>query len=127
MKQIVMAAVCAAVALGSIGCKSKPQAESPTPPPTVLQVSELREQYARVAPQAKLGVVAVVLPDLDYLRVEEIDTANLKAGDLLTFIDATQTVVAYGTVEKVLDGNSLAVKFEPGIRRPAVGDVAVKF
>lgn len=128
MKQMVMAAaVCAAVALGSIGCKSKPKAEPLPPPPDAMQVSVIREQFATAFPTAKVGVVSHVLDDHPYLRVEEIDTTGLKTGDLLTIIDSTQTPIAYATVEKVTDGTSLAAKFDAGQRRPMVGDVAVKF
>jgi len=128
MKQIVMAAtVCAAVALGSIGCKSQPKAEPLPPPPTTMEVSVLRAQYTKAFPAAKLGTVAVVLDDQPYMTVEDIDTTDMRSGDLLTVIDASETVIAYGTVEKVISPTSVAAKFDAGARRPLVGDVAVKF
>ena len=132
MKQIVLAAAVMSMAavLGTAGCKSQPKPVEPTVPtvtPTTQQVAAIREQYLREFPNARVGVVSTVLDDQPFLTVEEIDTKDLKAGDWFTILDGTETIIGYGRVVTVMNESRLAVQFDEKVRRPMVGDVAVKF
>ena len=111
------------------GCASKPVPAPVSVAPSTDQVQMLRETYKSTFPTAKVGVVSTVLIDDDstsYAMVSDIDTAGLKDGDYVSFIDADQAVIASGKIVKVNPTN-IAVMFEAGTRNPQAGDAAVKF
>lgn len=94
-------------------------------PPTADQLESIRADYKNSFPQARVGVVSAVDDANGYLLVDQIDTAGLKNGDYLSFLDADQDVVANGKIAKI-DGG-ITVRFEAGKRSPRTGDAAVKF
>jgi PBP1b-binding outer membrane lipoprotein LpoB len=109
------------------GCMAPKQSVEPmSTTPTADQISTLRQVYASAFPEARVGVVVSVLPDEPYTLVNEIDTREIQVGQIVSFIDAAETVIAHGEVVKV-DPGQLAVRFSPVIRAPQVGDAAVKF
>jgi len=108
------------------GCVAKKPIEPVSAIPTTDQVSAMRSIYTNAFPAARVGVVASVLPDEPYALVNEIETKDVQVGQIVTFLDAAETVIAHGEVVKV-DPGQLAVKFAPLIRAPQIGDAAVKF
>lgn len=117
--------MCGAMLGGCMLKKKEPPVASPVP--STDMVSGLRTRYAAMFPHARIGVVSAVLNDADYGTVNDIDTAGLKVGDILQIIDATETKLADARVAQIGD-KSITITFTTaGPRRPAVGDVAVRF
>ena len=108
------------------GCMTKPKAGSMSDAPSSEMAGQIRASYKTTFPDARVGVVTAVLGDSPYALVGEVDTAASREGDVFSFLDAGETVVASGKVVKVEAGD-LTVRFVPGKRAPLVGDVAVKF
>jgi hypothetical protein len=109
------------------GCATKSPPPAPVPLPfSSEQISDLRSSYKKAFPNAKVGVVAAVMSDQPYVLVNEIDSAGIRVGSIVTFIDATETVITNGRVE-LINANGLTVRFDEGKRRPAVGDAAIRF
>lgn len=111
------------------GCANmKKQEPIASPVPTAENVASLRARYTTQFPSAKLGVLTAVLNDGDYATVSEIDPTGLKVGDILFVIDANENHLADAHVAQIANDKSLTITFTvKGPRRPAVGDVAVKF
>ncbi|MGN6727823.1 MAG: hypothetical protein ACTHLZ_18030 [Tepidisphaeraceae bacterium] len=124
MKQLLSVTVIGALFL--CGCVSKPKPDMMSSSPTADQVQQIRESFKTSFPAAKVGTVTAVLDNEPYAMVGNIDTGDLRNGQIVSFLDATQQVIANGQIVKVED-SSVAVQFDAGVRRPQVGDVAVKF
>ena len=108
------------------GCVSKPVPVPEPASPSASQVESIRLSYISAFPNARVGVVSSVLPDEPYALVTQIDTKDLKAGEIVSFIDSSESIVAHGEIIKV-EADSLAIKFVAVTRTPRTGDVAVKF
>ena len=110
-----------------IGCAPMKHNSMGTMPgsPSADQLETIRADYKNAFPQARVGVVSAVDDANGYALVDQIDTAGLKNGDYVTFVDAEQDAIANGKIAKI-DGG-ITVQFEAGKRSPQVGDAAVKF
>ncbi|HEX8325528.1 MAG TPA: hypothetical protein VF595_16620 [Tepidisphaeraceae bacterium] len=108
------------------GCASRQNSASMSPSPTAEQIESIRNAYRVSFPNARVGVVSAVLGDQPFAFVSQIDTGVVQEGQIVTFLDAEQTVLTNGSVVKV-EPEGLTVRFEPGKRAPRVGDAAVKF
>ena len=124
MKRAMLGAILSVSLLA--GCVSKPKSDSMSMAPSADQVQQIRDAYKTSFPAAKIGAVTAVLDNEPYAMVGDIDTSTLKEGQVMTFLDASQQVIANGSIVKV-DASTVAVEFDAGARRPQVGDVAVKF
>ncbi len=129
-----IAALCltAAATVGLAGCAAKPKAPA-TPAPVSVDsarhsATELQAAYQKSNPNAKVGVVLAVKSGSSLAAVGHVNVKDFKAGDVLSFVDGAQKVVANGRVNDI-DGNLLVVKYDllpSGGRAPQAGDLAIK-
>jgi hypothetical protein len=108
------------------GCAQKP-APAPMPRvPTSQQVSEMRDAFKKVSPSARVGIVTAVLADQSLAMVGDFPVDGVRAGDIISFVDADEQAIAHGDVIEIRDGKVI-VHFQAAARAPMVGDAAVKF
>ncbi len=128
MKRIVLKCVLTggmSLALLS-GCVSTKKEIPAPPPPTGEQAMALKATILEINPKAKVGMVSAVLQDVMYVMVADVDVADVKKGDIFSFVDSQNNVVANGTVTDITDGK-IALLYDAVTRPPMVGDVAAKF
>ena len=108
------------------GCGSN-ESSPPAPPATPQQLNALRSQFMQSDPMARLGVVTAVLPSGHLAQVGDVPVADFTTGDIITFLDSKQKVLAMGHVEGIGPG-TLTVRYDrqSGGRDPLVGDLAVR-
>ncbi|MGC4033548.1 MAG: hypothetical protein QM754_17815 [Tepidisphaeraceae bacterium] len=97
-----------------------------TPSPTPDQLQAIRVDFQSALPNARVGVVTAVLAEGEFALVREIDSSTAHLGTAVSFLDASQSVIANGRVVKI-DADSLTVKYDAGRRAVQVGDAAVTF
>lgn len=98
------------------------------PPASPAQLAAIRSQYRRTDPQARVGLVTAVLPSAHLASVASVPVKDFTVGDIITFIDSNQKILAMGHVETI-NPNSLTVRYDPpgkNGRDPASGDLAVR-
>ena len=121
------AALAAALSVVSVGgCAGHKKSATSTMPPTGEQIEAIRSSYKTAFPNAAVGVVTAVLADKPYALVGQMDPAAVHENQVVSFLDGMEKVVANGKVVKV-DDSGVTVMFDAGARRPAAGDVAVRF
>ncbi|MFT3788599.1 MAG: hypothetical protein QM770_20910 [Tepidisphaeraceae bacterium] len=128
---------CLAAAVGmmtfvGVGCVQEKPAAPVTQEPTVLppapvDLNAVRAEYAKVDANAKVGVVKEVADD--YALVTDINAEEWAQNAPVTFVDSAGNVITHGTVvlRPPATPSGVGVKFVPGARTPAEGDVAVRF
>ncbi|HEY8666590.1 MAG TPA: hypothetical protein VIL86_08000 [Tepidisphaeraceae bacterium] len=116
-----------------VGCRHNPPPQKEMPAAVSSQtLQSIRESYRQLDPNARVGQVLAVEPSADLAAVGEVDVKDFKEGDSITFLDASQNLIANGTVVRIVTGEGgdwLHVRYEPaarGGRAPAVGDLAVR-
>ena len=107
----------AALFVGCAADSPEPTATSPRPVLTPERVAEIRASYQQVNPDTRVGYVNALLPDSSLASVTEIPVEDIATGDVVTFIDQQQQVIANGRVVNVVEGD-VHVKFEPTTRAP---------
>ena len=119
------------VAASMAGCAHKKP--PPAPPPgaaTPDQVQAIRNAYFRAYPDSRVGVVTAILRHKNgtFAAVGEVAGTDFREGQVVTFIDSKQKVLATGTVVRVLaDSVHVLVDRSTGSgREPRVGDLMVK-
>jgi hypothetical protein len=98
------------------------------PPVTSAQLAVIRDQYRRMDPEARVGVVTAVLPSSHLASVGSIPAKDFSVGDVVSFIDSNQVLLTMGHVETVTQ-SSIIVKYDPPAatgREPVQGDMAVR-
>jgi len=99
-----------------------------TPTISADAFSSLKAAYLAANPDARLGRVAAVLPNIKRVAVSDVTTADFKKGDILSLVDQNFNVLANGTVFEI-DSDWVYVQYEPatiGSRPPVAGDMAVR-
>ena len=115
--------------LGSLllagGCGHKKQQLAP--PADAQSLLTLRQSYAAINPQAKVGLIIAVMPENALAAVGEIAPADLNTGDTLVLMDSNQQIIGAGTVvAKTTDSVHVHYDVTANGRAPEVGDLAVK-
>jgi hypothetical protein len=113
----------------AVGCAPKKAPSKLAPQPASAEaVQTIRDAYFRAYPDSRVGVVTAVRPQNKLVAVGEVNGADFREGDLVTFIDAHQKVLTTGTVVRVLSDSVHVVYENPsaGGRVPLVGDIMVK-
>jgi hypothetical protein len=121
----------AAATVVAAGCAHK---KPPPPPPPAMassdQVQAIRNAYFRAYPDSRVGVVSAVLRHKNgtFAAVGEVEGRDFHEGEVVTFIDGKQKVLATGTVVRVLpDAVHVLVDRPTGSgREPRAGDLMVK-
>lgn len=108
------------------GCAASKKDLSVTPPPTPDQAASLKAAIQQINPQAQVGTISAVITESPLAMIERINPDGVKPGDVFSIVGASNTVVANAVVEKIIDGK-IAVRYEPIVRPPLMGDLAVKF
>jgi hypothetical protein len=117
----ILALVCGLATLG--GCATKPA--EPTQPKIAPaeRVAAMRESVEKSKPGSQVGQVLITFEQ--YAAVTDINVADVKLGQVVTFVDIDGNPVNAGTVARIVDSN-LHVKFDPNGKRPVQkGDLAV--
>ncbi len=125
MKTTLCLIFAAALPILLAGCTYQ---EPPAPPATEAQIAAIRSQFRRADPEARVGVVAAVLPSAHLASVGGVRVTDFTVGDIITFIDSNQKVLAMGHVETI-NPNTLTVRYDPpgeNGRDPVPGDLAVR-
>lgn len=89
-------------------------------------VARIRAMYQEINPDTRVGYINAGLPGEQLVSVTDVPVEDFRTGDAITFINASQQVIATGRVANVVDDN-VHVKYVPAERDPQVGDLAVKF
>jgi hypothetical protein len=117
------------------GCAPEP-VKPPPPAPVILpasqdQITNATIDILKFDPNAKIGHVAGVRPSDSMASVVGIPLADVKLGDTIVFTDARQAPIANGTVrylfkpDQEITVETLVVEYEPTVRAPSRGDLAV--
>jgi hypothetical protein len=110
------------------GCSPMQGAEQKVPAARAT-ADGIRQEYQRINPANRVGVVIAVLPKENLAAVGDIAIADFALGDTLVFMDTSEKPLKYyGTVVNIVD-NALHLKYakrESGGREPRVGDLAVR-
>jgi hypothetical protein len=106
------------------GCNSDTTMNSPV---DQQQYEEIRAEYQRHNPDARVGLVTAVLPDEHLASVGSVPVKDFSLGDIVSFIDADGDIIATGQVEAI-SNNRLNVRYTPPSegRNPIRGDLAVR-
>jgi hypothetical protein len=128
---IAVAAVAVGVSAITGGCAHKKPPGKPSPQPaTAQEVQAIRNAYFRAYPDSRVGVVTQTLkhPHGYFVAVGDLNGADFRDGETVTFIDAHQHVLTTGTVARVLSDSVHVLVDRPRAsgREPGVGDVMVK-
>jgi hypothetical protein len=123
----------AAVVLGVslFGCASKPKAQSQAATSPLVtakqQAQKLQTTYQKTDASARVGVVLAVKPDTHLAAVGDVPTQDFKKGDVISFVDANQKLVANGHVRDV-QKNLLIVGYDVPAkgRAPQTADLAIR-
>jgi len=110
------------------GCTTTPK-EQPIVTADSGTLARVRNDLQRMDPTALVGQVDEVQPDKNTASIGNIPTADIKEGDIVTFLDGNQKALTTGKVIRVLP-ESLHVRYEAPLtngRPPVVGDLAVRF
>lgn len=111
-----------------VGCQSAPPpAPAPAPDAMAKQSMTMRDQFTRIDPNARVGVVQTVLASEKWLAVGEADVQRFNEGDGLSIFDPNGALLAQGEIRRVV-GQGLHVKYEPvanAPRAPQRGDFAM--
>jgi hypothetical protein len=123
-----IATLAAAAALA--GCQNKQQQAGPpvAPPASAETVRQIRQAFQERDPSTLVGPVIATLPDADLAAVGDVPVDQFKNGDLVTFIDSNQAIIAVGNVVNTT-ADAVHVKYHPqgdAARPPREGDLAVK-
>jgi hypothetical protein len=111
------------------GCASKAPPPDPIAPPASPEtVQSIRQSFQTQDPSAVVGLVIAVLPDSNLAAVGDVPVDKFQAGQVVTFIDSTQRIIAVGNVVN-MTADAVHVKYQPQgdqPRAPREGDLAVK-
>jgi hypothetical protein len=114
------------------GCAAKPKTATTPPPASVdsarQSAKDLQAAYQKTDPTARVGIVLAVKPELSLVAVGDVPVKDFKNGDILSFMDSSQQLVANGRVTDT-DNNLLIVKYDvlpSGGRAPRTGDLAIR-
>jgi hypothetical protein len=113
-----------------VGCHhAAPPATQPIAmPATAENVQEIREAYQKKDKSTVVGLVIAVLPENNLAAVGDVPVGEFKTGQVVTFIDSNQAIIAVGTVVNTT-ADAVHVKYVPQgemSRAPREGDPAVR-
>jgi len=120
-----------AAAMTACQPQSSPVTRPALPTPTAQTVAQIRAQYAKIDPDARVGVVQGVLAANCLAAVGDVPVADLAAGDVITFLDNNGQTITMGHVVPAIEKDPVYVyvKYDApkaGGRVPAKGDIAVR-
>ena len=112
--------------LPSAGCNNKAErAAEQDGAPVSMDVASVRDRYARMHPQNRVGVVTAVRDDARLAAVGEIPLQDFGIGDVLVFVDEREQPFNSGPVVNATS-DALHVRFDGKRRAPRVGELAVR-
>ena len=115
-------------ALGPVaGCGPSRLAEKDVPQSRAT-ADEIREQYQRINPANRVGVILAVLPKENLAAIGDIAVKDFAIGDTLVIIDTSEHPIVDATVVNITD-NALHVRYskpKAGRREPKPGDLGVR-
>lgn len=112
----------------STGCARTPRPAGPAPAAGPDRVQEMRDRFARVNPNVRVGAITGVLADERLAAVGDVNVADFQVGQSLTLIDSNAQTLTIGQIVRITD-DSLHVRYRQpatGQREPQVGDMAVR-
>ncbi len=127
MRLMVFASLLSSLAV--VGCAARKAAPPPpaTMPAQEIDTTSLRASLMRRPDVAAVGVVTLLLPDMPWADIGEINTQDIRVGDIFTIVDG-QSPIANATVASIFkDGVHVRYETIAGRRAPLVGDLAIKF
>ncbi|HZZ42699.1 MAG TPA: hypothetical protein VFE58_07155 [Tepidisphaeraceae bacterium] len=127
MRRLLLTAI---IALPIVGCQPKqmPATQPIAEPATAEMTTGIREAYQQKDPSAVVGRVIAVLSEQSLAAVGDVPVDKFKDGDVVTFIDSNQAIIAVGTVVNIT-ADAVHVKYTAQgemARAPREGDLMVK-
>jgi hypothetical protein len=125
--RLIIIALLVSATVGLNGCMVN-TSEPITPPFTSEQLAQMRDEYRREDPQARVGLVTSILASDNLASVDEVPVKDFTLGDIISFVDSNGKVVTMGTVEAI-NRDTLTVRYAnpgPHGRDPVAGDAAVR-
>jgi hypothetical protein len=116
----------ALVAIGIIGCESKPKV-APPPPSQPLDAAALESLRSSLGSDVVLAGVSRVLSDADFLALEAANTEQFPVGTPVSVIDSNRNTLAHGWVVTIVHGEVHIQFTVTGPRRPEIGDAVIAF
>lgn len=118
---------CVGSACLTFGCAKTRLAEKQVPESRAT-ADEIREQYQRINPGNRVGVVLAVLQKENLAAVGDIAIKDFALGDTLVIIDTSERPIVDAAVVNITD-NALHLRYSKpklGRREPRPGDLAVR-
>lgn len=111
------------------GCESDRSKQPTEPAPSSTSIAQATAAAIRQQrPDVRVGRVTQVLPDKDLAEVVDLPADAVQKGTAITFINATQDILAHGKIEEVMpDRAFVSFQLAEGGRRPAAGDLVLVF
>jgi hypothetical protein len=110
--------------LAAMGCQPNAKKEEPVAA-TSDQLATLKVSIEKADPGSMVGEVIYTLADRPYTAVGGVDMANVKLGQIVSFVDGAGSPINNGTVVAIA-GDNAHIRFDnAGKRPPQKGDLAV--
>lgn len=109
-----------------VGCQAKNGAKAP--PATEETIREARENFKKLDPATRVGLVIAAKPELHLVAVGDVDVQDFNVGDSVTFTDSNRAILANGVIVRKTD-DALHVRYDEPVkpaRAPQAGDLAVR-
>jgi len=90
-----------------------------------IDAAAVRQRYARINPNNRVGVVVAVHDSSNHAAVGDIPLQDFGIGDVLVFLDAREQPFNSGEVVNATS-TALHVRYDPKRRAPRVGELAVR-
>ena len=112
------------------GCNNKPPPKYENVKPAQESAfNQIRAQYARLKPDARVGLVTDSDKKNELVAVSEVNPREFHIEQIVTLIDSNENPLTTGHVVRILP-SSIHVKYDPppsGRREPRDGDIMVRF
>lgn len=110
------------------GCASGEKSTTAPHPASAQTLQSIRDQYFRVYPESRVGVIIANRPKDRLVAVGDVTPAEFSIGQAVYFLDSRRQVLTTGRIVRIMARWVIAGYDKPpaGARAPARGDVMVR-
>lgn len=114
-----------------VGCKHNrlPHQADASYPATANILAQVRMHAQNLDPTARVGLVVEADPRNSLVAVGDVNVADFRPGQIVSFVDSRENVLTSGTVVRILQ-HTIHVKYDQptaGHRAPRQGDIMIRF